>query len=492
MKNINLRKALAFLLCALCVLTFWSCGAGDVTGDDTKAPDDKPEKVYLDDLPDLDYQEEKINIFYWDTSFLANELTADGSTGDVVDLAINNRNISVEERLNVVMNCIPGDIAAEIFMAIAADEILSGVTDYDVIIGPYYEAAKWSQMCIFRDMAGAKYIDLSKNYWNKDYIDELSLCGRHYMLVGDLSMSGIKSAATMTFDLDLFEQTFGPAEDFYELVFSGDGAAGGWTYDVLSDYCRRAYVDLNGNAQRDNGDRYGFEVGHSSSILDVMTFSTGVSFSHRDANGDPVIDVKTEKVYDFFSDFYRLFHENQGVRVTPPEASDDSSGVVRDVFSFGTMQDLVDMRAEERDFGVAPYPKYYNDDIQYHAATSPYTFSLPSYITDDRAEMLSAVLECMASEGSRLCVPAYYEIALKDKYTRDDASVEMLDIIHDGATTDFISAYNLCIGGVGHCFGHLISYEEPNLASWYTAKEGMVNAKLAELHDAYRNNPVGG
>ena len=480
------RKAIAAALCAACVFSFAACNETS-QDEETSGRNEDPKEVYLDDLPDLDFGGEKINVFYWNTSFLNNELTADGHTGDVVDLAINNRNISVEDRLNVSMNYIPGEIAAEIFMSVARDEILSGSTDYDLIAGAYYEAAKSAQMGVFRDMAGSKYIDLSKKYWNNDYIDQLTLRNKQYMLVGDLSLSGVKSAATMTFDVELFEKTFGPIDEFYDLVLSGDGDKGGWTYDLLSDYSRRAYVDLNGNAQRDNGDQYGFEVKHSSSIFDVMTYSSGVSFSHRDDNGDPVIDVKNEKVYDFFSNFYKMFRENMGIRISGAE-EDDSDTTVRDVFSFGTMQDLVDMRANERDFGVTPYPKYYADDTQYHASTAPYTFSVPVTVTDDRAEMIGAVLECMASEGGRLCVPAYYEIALKDKYTRDDVSIDMLDIIHDGATTDFISAYSECLGGIGHFVGHLISYEEPNLASWYAAKEGMVNAKLAELLEAYDKN----
>ena len=400
----------AALLCLICIAALASC-AGGTDAEETKSVEEKPVDPYLDDLPELDFNGEPVTIFYWNTDFLNNELTADGSTGDIVDLAINNRNVSIEDRLNVTFNYVPGDVAAEIFMAIARDEILSGSTDYDVIVGAYYEAAKSAQEGVFRDLANAKYIDYSKDYWNKSYIDQLSLCGKKFMLVGDLSLSNVKSAATCTFDIDWFEQTFGPVEDFYDLVLDGDGAPGGWTYSVLADYSRRAYVDLNGNAIRDNADQYGFRVRHSSSIFDVMTYSTGVEFSHRDENGDPVIDIKSEKIFNFFSSFYDLFHNNQGVMVVPAEGDSDVK-VGRDIFSFGTMQDLVDMRADERDFGVIPYPKFYDNDEQYHAWTGPYTFSVPVTVSDDRIDMVCAVLECMASEGSRLCLPAYYEVAL--------------------------------------------------------------------------------
>lgn len=54
----------------------------------------------MDDLPeDLDFGEEEINILHWGNEFVINELTADGSTADIVDTAVYNRNLSVEERM---------------------------------------------------------------------------------------------------------------------------------------------------------------------------------------------------------------------------------------------------------------------------------------------------------------------------------------------------------------------------------------------------------
>ena len=41
----------------------------------------------------------------------------------------------------------------------------------------------------------------------------------------------------------------------------------------------------------------------------------------------------------------------------------------------------------------------------------------------------------------------YYEVALKLKYTRDDISAQFIDMIRDGATTDFIYANNYAFNG---------------------------------------------
>ena len=471
-----LKSILCLLLCVCCLISVSACGE-----EPEKQKGERQDDEYRDDLPDdLDFEGQTVNVFYFDSSFLRNELTADGSTGDVVDLAVDRRNLSVEERLNVQLNYIAGDIAAEIFSAIALEEILSGSDDYDVVIGTYYEECKSAVQGIYRDLSHAKYIDYSKDYWNDNYINTLSLYNRKYMLVGDISLSLIKSCATTTFDLKTFENTFGSVEDFYDMVLSGDGNPGGWTYDVMAEYCRKSYVDLNGNGLYDTADQYGFSVGSGSSIIDYMMFSSGVQLSHRDEKNLPVIDLTTEKFYNFFNYFYRFMYENPGVFLVSDKFADDAENT-KSVFTLGTMQDLVSMRAEENDFGVIPYPKFYENDTQYHAATAPYTFAVPITIASSRVPMVCAVLECMASEGRRICVPAYYEIALKDKYTRDDTSVTMIDIIHKGASTDFLCIYSEVLGGTGTFLRHLIQYEEPDFVSWYAAKQPMINAKLDEL-----------
>ena len=152
-RNITLR-VLAALSALLMTASFAACaGGGESTettapGAETTLPvETQPAETQpavdengflLDNLPaDLDFGGEKINVYYWDTEFLRNELTADGSTADIVDVAVYQRNLSVEERLNIDMNYIAGDVAAEYFMPAVRDIIMSGSTELDVIVSPY-------------------------------------------------------------------------------------------------------------------------------------------------------------------------------------------------------------------------------------------------------------------------------------------------------------------------------------------------------------------
>jgi hypothetical protein len=99
--------------------------------------------------------------------------------------------------------------------------------------------------------------------------------------------------------------------------------------------------------------------------------------------------------------------------------------------------------------------------------------------------MISAVLEATAAENYRKVTPAYYEIALKTKYVRDDISGQIIDMIHDSSTTDFAYIYNNSLGKVGHTMRTLMNNKSNNFASLWKANERIVQKYLETLVKAF-------
>ena len=99
-------------------------------------------------------------------------------------------------------------------------------------------------------------------------------------------------------------------------------------------------------------------------------------------------------------------------------------------------------------------------------------------------------MEAMCSENYRTVIPALYNVALKVKYTQDDVSSQVIDIIHDSAITDFIYANNYNInagvGSLGTLHRTLLGLNaEPSkdfMSKYDSMKEqvGTIVAKLAE------------
>ena len=57
-------------------------------------------------------------------------------------------------------------------------------------------------------------------------------------------------------------------------------------------------------------------------------------------------------------------------------------------------------------------------------------------MTNTKLDMTGASLEALNCESANYVVPAYYEIALKTKYSRDEESAAMLDLIFKNRVVD--------------------------------------------------------
>ena len=138
----------------------------------------------------------------------------------------------------------------------------------------------------------------------------------------------------------------------------------------------------------------------------------------------------------------------------------------------------------ESGYGVIPYPKYDETQKDYislvHDTAS--LFFIPQ--TCSSVDESCAVLEAMCAETYRTVMPAYYEIALKRQYARDDISAGMIDLIHDTSMTDFGYVYNYSIGSVGTIMRNVIA-QNGSYASAVASVEKKAETQLAELIETY-------
>ena len=103
-----------------------------------------------------------------------------------------------------------------------------------------------------------------------------------------------------------------------------------------------------------------------------------------------------------------------------------------EVTNVGALQSIRDM---ESDFGILPMPKYDEKQENYISRTiDGWLYCVP--MSNTELEMTSVIMEEMAIGAKNYIVPAYYNVALRDKYTRDADSVEMLDIVYNTRAFD--------------------------------------------------------
>ena len=130
------------------------------------------------------------------------------------------------------------------------------------------------------------------------------------------------------------------------------------------------------------------------------------------------------------------------------------------------------------DYGIIPLPmldenqEFYNSCIH----DSCTIFCVPITVANTTA--VSAVLEALAAESARLVSPAYYEQALKVKYTRDSDAGDMIDLIYSHISTDFAFLYSSALSNMAHVFRTNISSKSESLASSIARSEKAWNKTL--------------
>ena len=94
-------------------------------------------------------------------------------------------------------------------------------------------------------------------------------------------------------------------------------------------------------------------------------------------------------------------------------------------------------------------------------------------------------MECLSYFGYTHVSPKYYEVALKEKYARDQEIHEMLDIIRDGATLDFLFMYGTSLGSAPNTLFR--SYSDKPVASQFASIGKTFAKSLEKIVAAYQS-----
>ena len=482
-------KQISLTLLALMTTNLFACGGGSdmpvvTDGADTtsEAVTEPSRENTPDSLPaDLDFGGLSIRVVFIDSKFYIQEMAAE-QTGDIVDDAIYARNAAVEDRLNITLDKIAvGTDDPVANSAAIRSSVMAGSDDYDIVSGMQWLTLPQALQGMYMNLNNNKYLDLSQPWWWNDYIDELKVGDKAtYFLNGDISLLSILNMSCIFFNKEMIADLGTTADELYKLVLDGN-----WTYDELNKYSALAYRDVNGDSTRDENDIYGFMT-LVDGVTDHFTYTAGNVMNVRDKDGIPSLNVNNERFIGYMDTLYNLYYNNEGVFITPSEDKMISrfaeGGTLFLPTRFFASSYLRDMKAE---YGIIPFPKYGADQESYgtlvHDAAT--IFAIP--VTTSRFNEASATLEALCAESYRTVIPAYYEMALKVKYTSDSTAGIIIDMIKNAAKTDFVYAYNYALNGAGLLCRSMIRAKSTNFASSWASIEPSAEKGLQDLIDTY-------
>lgn len=494
MKN-NIR--ITALLTALLLLTvsFAACSGGDnnegaVSADTSSAAETTAEETTGGYLPDglgsdIDFGSAKVTILVrtdvYDTEFYVPE-----ESGEVVDDAIFNRNMAIEERMGVVLEYLHTEGDANhsgVLTGAIRNSVLAADGAYDIAAVLSNQLPKLALEGLLLNLNDLPYLDFEKPWWANGLIDELAVGGRLYFASGDASLGVIRDMMCIFFNKQTAEEYALP--DLYKLVSSGK-----WTFDLLMKYIKGTYRDLDGDGVRSGTDAYGYAFGDPNQIYGYIE-AFDLRIVERDAEGYPSkLVFGSERVTDAHALLLEMTTNNPDFSVdswnTRPYMDTFREGKI--LFINGQFKDTSMYREiESFDFGVIPMPKLEESQEEYGTCVrATYSsFCVPKTAKDP--DMAAAVLECCASESYRKVSPAYYETALKVKYSRDDESAKVFDLIKESVKFSFGISFGYSFGDPQNSFKGTLMIDYKGWQSFYASWEPSASIKLAQTVETLRS-----
>lgn len=466
------KRFLSLLLAVLMTGAFTACAEGENSGDETtntadpsavETTPEETEKLYLDNLPEaMDFGGAQIRFLSAEET-VSIELTEEDDTGDVVNDAYWKRTEALEGRMGVEI-ILAEQVGYGSLTATATQSITANSDDYDIICGHTrfnIALAASNYMMNLNQNGFNQYIDISQPYWSDLYINNVNYQDNLYWLAGDMTHNFIAMIYGMFVNSSVWNNHY-TGESIYDIVLEGN-----WTLDTLNQYAEGTYLDNNGDGAYDDGDSYGviMQKGH---VLNGMTFAAGIEYTSVDADGNYSVSLNSEHTVDAFAALHNLFYATAYGRMLENSAFDTTCVTMftedrllfcPNTFGFAGNEKIRDM---ESDFYIIPLPKF--DDTQENYRVNQYDgvpiYGIPTTLAIDKIPMIASVLEAMCSMTSKMVIPAYYDVALKNKYSRDMTTAQMIDLIHDSITADFCFYWGDSVGGLMNFFYDNIQNEE--------------------------------
>lgn len=394
-------------------------------------------------------------------------------TGDIIKDAVYRRNEAVKSLFNIEITSIE---SSDINASDAFNSILAGDDQYDIMVPHSRVAFQYAVQNLLVNFRDVKTIDFSKEWWSQDIIDSCEVNGNLYVLDGDITTHRLSYCFAMFFNKRIFDEL--GLEYPYKMAKDGT-----WTFDEFSKLVKQGSKDLNGDGVlTQEVDQLGYFTGEYFGPIQAL-YSGGQKIYTKDARGIPQLSINSSKTVDIYSKFFNLANSDDVFLYLTPSrpAKEDLFAAGRAMFADGTLKDAQTYRSMNDEFGIIPWPKFSQDD-QYKTAVNGFASLLVMPITVEDPDRNGKIIEALCAFGNRDVIPAFYDVSLKTKFSRDADSEEMIDIIKNSIIYDL----GYIGGGAFESTGaRLANQSNPDFASFYAANESVALSDLKNFLKSY-------
>ena len=466
-----MKKILALLLAALMLCSVLVACADDPAGNEQTTTGNKTEDEtnHLDllEVPDVTYNGEEFMFLTRDASeWTTVDIYAEEITSDPINDAVYERNDAIQSIYDItILETQVGDA-----MGTVEKDVKSGNGEFCAIVQKLGDCANISTKGYLHNLCEVNYIDLEKPWWDQKALSGLSIGNKVYFATGDLLTSDNDGTFIVMFNKDIAEDN--DLENLYALVDNKQ-----WTFDKMLTMAETCKQDVDGNGKMEhNKDILGAAV--TSNVGYCMMYAAGIVVTAKNANDVPEYVLDIERAVDVIPLSYRIVGDknmslsmdtvtSSSGKVSVYESGKECFGDGHALFFAECMQCVMRLRGYDVNFGIVPFPMYNEAQGAYYAHMNEVggMVSIPITIVDDRLDHVGAVIETMAAYSVGTLTPAYYDITLISKGTKDEESEPMIELILENRVYDLGYVFNGSWGGyVGVIAGKFIT-GQTNVAS---------------------------
>jgi hypothetical protein len=134
----------------------------------------------------------------------------------------------------------------------------------------------------------------------------------------------------------------------------------------------------------------------------------------------------------------------------------------------------------EDTYGILPLPKFNEQQEGYYTnCWDQFTvFAVPLTIPSEDLEFVGTVYEVLSAESYKTVFPAYYDVALKSRYSAEPATAQVVDLIMAGRNLDFTFQFGSKLMDLPYLFRTMVVANDTNVASRYNKSKKAMNKNV--------------
>ena len=250
---------------------------------------------------------------------------------------------------------------------------------------------------------------------------------------------------------------------------------------------RQVSQDLNGDGKWTVDDKYGLL--YYCDMIALALIGGGVNICSKNEEDLPYISFYNDTTQKIWETYIELLYDPSlslsWSKIGVP--NDDIIAMFQNdqgLFNFNEFHAIQNMREMDTDFGILPVPLYTEGQSSYFHTINPHVAAMICIPVDaPNVEKSAVVLDALGAESKNILTPAYNEVYLKTKGTRDNDSEAVLDIVFDTLKYDVGYLYNW--GDIGTFTLTMVNGYNPDLASQYAKIEKAAQTAMQKAIDAY-------